>query len=216
MIARKRTLAAIRERETSKEIMYEQRIPLGRKVYHSWAKNDGDDIFFGEKMFFYSDGSVHLHIELVCETGDGYEVDGNSNNVIDVVGYVGLDRGVLKSVDVPGSCFDSETVTTKDTTEVNTMAKSVAKLMEKSVAKSVDLVGKSIQVVVANAVTKKQKEKMAWIKLCETVKKLEKMSKKQTSPASIPTTYSGMVARPTRKKRHAKSQAGSVSSAPSL
>ena len=75
-IARKISVAKIREREpTKKEVFYEQRIPLPRKCHHQFADNAADMFFHGKKFIKYSDGSVHLHVELLAVSGDAYEAE---------------------------------------------------------------------------------------------------------------------------------------------
>jgi hypothetical protein len=72
-IARKLSIAKLGERDGNKEVIYEQRIPLGRECRHQFAFDEDDPLFFGKKIVKYPDGSVHLHVELVvCENGDGY------------------------------------------------------------------------------------------------------------------------------------------------
>ena len=52
---------------------YEQRIPLLRKCQHNLAAcTDGDEFFQGKKFVEYPDGSIFLHVELLCESHDNY------------------------------------------------------------------------------------------------------------------------------------------------
>jgi hypothetical protein len=67
------SVSKITERKSSKSFMYEQRISLPRPCNHNFAgSTDGDKFFHGKKFVQYPDGSVHLHVELLCESTDGY------------------------------------------------------------------------------------------------------------------------------------------------
>ena len=127
VIARKRSLEIISERNVMKEIMYEQRVPLGRKVHHSFADQDDDDLFYGKKFVFYPDGSCHLHVELICDSGDGYDiVEGNDEpNVVDVMmgDYNTPDRFSRDKPEDVGT-HGSEYASTKSM-ETDTVAKTV-------------------------------------------------------------------------------------------
>jgi len=53
---------------------HEQRIRLPRECLQEFAKaSDGDEFFYGKKFVQYPDGSVHLHIELLCVPKDGFK-----------------------------------------------------------------------------------------------------------------------------------------------
>ena len=52
---------------------YDQRIPLPRKCQHNLAAcADGDELFHSKKFVEYPDGSIFLHMELLCESHDSY------------------------------------------------------------------------------------------------------------------------------------------------
>ena len=58
----------------SKEFVTSQRIPLGKKVYRELAVQDkSDEFFFGEKYVKLDDGSSHLFLELVVDSGVPYQ-----------------------------------------------------------------------------------------------------------------------------------------------
>jgi hypothetical protein len=72
-VSRMVSVSKITERNSTKSFMYEQRISLPRSCKHNFAGNtDGDEFFHGKKFVQYPDGSVHLHVELLCESSDGY------------------------------------------------------------------------------------------------------------------------------------------------
>lgn len=52
---------------------HKQRIKLPRECLFEFAKaTDGDDFFHGKKFIQYPDGSVHMHVELLCKPKDGF------------------------------------------------------------------------------------------------------------------------------------------------
>jgi hypothetical protein len=58
----------------SKEFVASQHIPLGKKVYRELAVQDkSDEFFFGEKYVKLDDGSTHLFLELVVDSGVPYQ-----------------------------------------------------------------------------------------------------------------------------------------------
>jgi hypothetical protein len=72
-VSRMVSISKIKGRSSADDFLYEQRIHLPRACKHNIAGiSDGDEFFFGKKFIQYPDGSVHLHIELLCETSDGY------------------------------------------------------------------------------------------------------------------------------------------------
>lgn len=70
--ARKLAVAEIKQRST-RDIIYEQRIPLPRKCRHRFAGDEGDLFFGGKRFVSYEDGSCHLHVELIVASFGGYE-----------------------------------------------------------------------------------------------------------------------------------------------
>lgn len=72
-IARIHSVSKIKQRAEAGEFFYEQRIPLPRKVQRGTCTiADGDMLFTGQKFVKYSNGTVHMHTELVSEQKDGY------------------------------------------------------------------------------------------------------------------------------------------------
>jgi hypothetical protein len=69
-------IAKVKGRSVTDAFVYEQRIPLPRKCEHEYASDasdtDSDCLFHGKKFVQYPDGTVFLHVELVCETRDNY------------------------------------------------------------------------------------------------------------------------------------------------
>ena len=49
------------------------RIPLGRKVEHKWPPEKFDFLFFGKKFVVHPDKAVHLHVEMMTDSGDSYD-----------------------------------------------------------------------------------------------------------------------------------------------
>jgi hypothetical protein len=68
-VARMVSVSKVKGRSTVDEFHYQQRIPLPRRCKHSFpSPTDGDDFFYGQKFIQYPDGSIQLHVELLCET----------------------------------------------------------------------------------------------------------------------------------------------------
>ena len=66
-------VSKVKGRSNTDGFFYEQRISLPRKVRHQFAAaSDGDEIFYGKKFVEYPDGSVFLHLELLCKQKDNY------------------------------------------------------------------------------------------------------------------------------------------------
>lgn len=72
-VARKRSVANIKERNHLTSMYFEQRIPLPRKCRHRFADSSDDNLFFGKKIVRYPGGAVHLHVELIGESSDAYK-----------------------------------------------------------------------------------------------------------------------------------------------
>jgi hypothetical protein len=71
--ARIRTVKAIKDRSNTKQFLYYQRIPLPKKVRHTFATaSDGDEVFHGSRYSVCPDGSYMLHVELIVDVGDNY------------------------------------------------------------------------------------------------------------------------------------------------
>jgi hypothetical protein len=67
------SISKIKGRTSADDFLYEQQICLPCACKHNFAGiSDGNEFFFGKKFIQYPDGSVHLHIEILCETSDGY------------------------------------------------------------------------------------------------------------------------------------------------
>lgn len=81
-ISRKKSIAKLTGRDSSKTKMLEDRIPLPFVCRHLFATNDEDPIFYGKKFVCYDDTSVWLHIELVADIGDSYQADKEDPNVV--------------------------------------------------------------------------------------------------------------------------------------
>jgi hypothetical protein len=72
-VARMVSVSKVKGRSTIDEFLYHQRIPLPHRCKHNFPSQiDGDDFFHGQKFIQYPDGSIQLHVELLCETADGY------------------------------------------------------------------------------------------------------------------------------------------------
>lgn len=72
-VARMVSVSKIIGRNDPDQFRYEQRISLPHPCKHIFASQfDGDNFFYGKKLIQKPDGSVHLHVELLCETADGY------------------------------------------------------------------------------------------------------------------------------------------------
>ena len=66
-------VSKVKGRSMTDGFFCEKRIPLPRKVRHSFATvEDGDELFQGKKFIQYPDGSVFLHVELIAESKDNY------------------------------------------------------------------------------------------------------------------------------------------------
>jgi hypothetical protein len=72
-VARMVSVSKVKGRSSVDEFLYQQRIPLPRRCKHNFpSQRDGDDFFHGQNFIQYTDGSIHLHVELLCESTDGY------------------------------------------------------------------------------------------------------------------------------------------------
>lgn len=71
-IARLRAVSKLAQRSSS-QVLYDQRIPLGRPIHFHFATDNGDDFFFGKKFVSYCDQNTHLNVELLCDSGDGFD-----------------------------------------------------------------------------------------------------------------------------------------------
>lgn len=62
-------VSKIKGRSSSTEgFFYEQRIRLPRRCQREFAAStDGDELFYGKTFVEYPDGTVSLHLELLCE-----------------------------------------------------------------------------------------------------------------------------------------------------
>ena len=102
VIARQRSISAICKRDPDKSVSYVQRIPLGRRVYHEYAGEEADVLFSDKKFVKYKDGSLYLHVELMCNSGDGYHV-GNDGKETKVVNAAGGLHGIPEEVFTPAT-----------------------------------------------------------------------------------------------------------------
>ena len=101
-IGRMRAVGKICERNLSKEIVYEQRIPLPRPVHHMFTSVDVDPLFYGKKFVRYPDDSTHLHVELLCESGDRYDLVEEEPAIVDAQNAVTpSSRFPIPTVNVP-------------------------------------------------------------------------------------------------------------------
>ena len=81
--ARMVSVAKIKGHSNTDGFFYEQRIPLSRPCKHNFAAcTDGDQFFFGKKFIKYPDGSVHLHVELLCDTKDDFHPEEVRQDII--------------------------------------------------------------------------------------------------------------------------------------
>eukprot|EP00957_Ditylum_brightwellii_P036828 2789005-Ditylum_brightwellii.AAC.1 len=63
----------MKERSTTRQFIYSQRIPLPKQVRHTFATpSNGDDIFHGLKYPVCKDGSWMMHKEHAIDMGDNY------------------------------------------------------------------------------------------------------------------------------------------------
>ena len=69
-----RTIGKICDRDKKKVITYEQQIPLGHTVQCTFVTQEEDFLFCGKKIIKYGDKSIHLHLELACNTEDEYKI----------------------------------------------------------------------------------------------------------------------------------------------
>jgi hypothetical protein len=84
VIAHGKAIAAMRQRNSSKEVLNYQRIRLPFKCHHHLADKKGDPYFWGKDAVKYSnDGSLVLHVELLRDMGDSYESDLDPLNAFD-------------------------------------------------------------------------------------------------------------------------------------
>jgi hypothetical protein len=74
-VARQTSIASIKNRNPSNDITYEQRIPLPFRCMHKPATFEEDKYFFGIQTVHFHDGSYHLNVELVADSGDNYMAD---------------------------------------------------------------------------------------------------------------------------------------------
>jgi len=102
VISRKRSIAKICERNQEKEMMYEQRVPLGRRVNREFATVKQDRLFNGKKFVNYPDGSCHVHLEMVCDSGDVFTAETPAVNFVDATG-----GGIPEEVSVMGNSMGS-------------------------------------------------------------------------------------------------------------
>ena len=94
--ARNITISKLNHRDVNKAIVFEDRIPLGRDVHLTFADTTGDDWFFGKRVVRYDNGEVHMHVELLCDTGDCYEVVPVQDIFLDCMGYKLDDEGDIE------------------------------------------------------------------------------------------------------------------------
>lgn len=83
-IAQKRVISHLCERTPSKQVTYTQRIALGHPVHRKLADKIDDEFFHGKKIIKYPDGSVHLLLELICDSKDWYSVKERDEYVVDM------------------------------------------------------------------------------------------------------------------------------------
>lgn len=101
--ARQKSVSIINNRNPSKVIMYEQRIPLPFACLHDFSTTVQDQYFHGETKVHYGDGSVHLHVELVADIRDSYVAEAESL----VASLHVSDYHVAEDVKVPGNILVS-------------------------------------------------------------------------------------------------------------
>ena len=76
--ARQKSVSVIKNRDPSKVIFYEQRIPLPFACMHEYSTSIHDNYFYGENKVHYQDSSVHLQVELIADIGDCYVAEAES------------------------------------------------------------------------------------------------------------------------------------------
>jgi hypothetical protein len=97
--ARQKSVAVIKNRDASKVVMYEQRIPLPFPCMFDYCTTAHDNYFYGERKVHYQDSSVHLQIELVADVGDRYVAEAES-----LMGSLHVtDYYVPKDTKIPGN-----------------------------------------------------------------------------------------------------------------
>ena len=72
--ARNMSVSKMNQRDSKNNIFFEDRILLGHRVNLVFPDNNVDEFFYGRRIVKYPDGEVHLHVELVCDSGDNYEM----------------------------------------------------------------------------------------------------------------------------------------------
>ena len=77
-----------------KEHRYKQRISLGHKVNHLFPTDHSNLLFYGKKFIQYPDKSIHLHLELVCESGYSYGMV-KKDDVVSVIDAKGGWRRII-------------------------------------------------------------------------------------------------------------------------
>lgn len=75
VIARAKSVSVIRNRDSTKVVTYEQRIPLPHECFHEWATEKSDPFFHGAHFVKYPDNSCHLHVEMIIDRGDKYMIE---------------------------------------------------------------------------------------------------------------------------------------------